>query len=250
MRHLTTIRTAFQDIAVWKSAREVEFRVTGAIHAWWHRDRYLCGLAWDNIVAGIMSHAGPPRKVLMLGLGGGTSLRTLRFLLPQVELTAVELDSRMIELAREHMEVEATGTRIITGDAYAWLRENKETYDVVFDDVYGVSAEDVVRPELYTPELLKALRRSLAKGGVFAANLVTGPGHRQMQSAFRRFFQQHFSVVRSITTPSSLNECLCGGDLLVPWRQIQAVSETFSSVVDYSHWRELRCRALVSHFEK
>jgi hypothetical protein len=78
LRHLETRRTAHQSVAVWGDEREVEFRVTGAIHAWWGRDQFLTGLAWDAIAAGILSHpSGIPRSLLMLGLGGGTSLRTL-----------------------------------------------------------------------------------------------------------------------------------------------------------------------------
>ena len=91
MRLLTTRNTSFQSIAVWGDRREVEFRVTGAIHAWWHRDHFLTGLAWDNIAAGVLSHPGRPGSLLMLGLGGGTSLRTLRHLLPDLDITAVEI---------------------------------------------------------------------------------------------------------------------------------------------------------------
>ena len=46
LRHLETRRTAHQSVAVWGDDREVEFRVTGAIHAWWGRDQFLTGLAW------------------------------------------------------------------------------------------------------------------------------------------------------------------------------------------------------------
>ena len=242
MRLLQTRHTPYQEIAVWGGPDEVEFRVTGAIHAWWHREYFLCGLAWDNMAAGVLSHSGPVRSVLMLGLGGGTSLRTLRHLLPDVALTAVEIDDGITSLARSHMELDKAGVEVISADAYAWLSANRRRFDVVFDDVYGVTATDVVRPGLYTPAMLRALRRSMAPGGIFAVNLVTGAGHRKMQSAFRRFFADRFSTVRSITTPCSLNECLIGGDTLTPWPAIRARAAQFPSDRDYTHWRELRCR--------
>ncbi|MES2705686.1 MAG: methyltransferase domain-containing protein [Verrucomicrobiota bacterium] len=252
MRHLTTRRTAFQSVAVWGDDQEVEFRVTGAIHAWWGRDQFLTGLAWDNIAAGVLSFpghpapGGPPKSLLMLGLGGGTSLRTLRHLCPDLEITAIEIDAEMIELARGHMDLDAIGARIITGDAYAWLRTCRRKFDVIFDDVYGVTSTDVERP-LPSPEtLLPAIRRSLSPQGIFAANLVIGPGHRRVQTEFRRFFRENFPVVRSITTPASLNECLIGGPALRPWRGIRPLAKAFPSDTDYSFWRRLQARRLPS----
>ncbi|HWB02022.1 MAG TPA: hypothetical protein VG796_03295 [Verrucomicrobiales bacterium] len=244
MRHLTTRHTPFQSIAVWGNRKEIEFRVTGAIHAWWGRDHFLTGLAWDNMAAGVLSHPGTPKSLLMLGLGGGTSLRTVRHLLPDIEITTVEIDGDMIALAREYMGLDAIGANVVTGDAYGWLRKNKRKFDIVFDDVYGVTSEDVVRPGLYTPDLLAALKRSLAKDGLFAANMVIGKGHRKMQSEFRRFFKGHFAEVRSITTEASLNECLVGGAALKPWREIRERCKDFPSDTDYSFWRRLRARTM------
>ncbi len=244
MRLLTTRNTSFQSIAVWGDKNEVEFRVTGAIHAWWSRDHFLTGLAWDNIAAGVLSHPGKPKSLLMLGLGGGTSLRTLRHLLPDLEITAVEIDGEMISLAREYMALDDIGANIITGDAYAWLVKNRRKFDVIFDDVYGVTSEDVARPGIYTPELLAALRRSLAKDAIFAANLVIGQGHRTMQSAFRKFLRAQFPHVRSITTEASLNETLVGATSLRPWRDLRPHCQDFPADTDYYFWRRLRSRRL------
>ena len=246
MRALTTRQSDFQRIAVWGDKREVEFRVTGAIHAWWHRDHFLTGLAWDNIAAGVLSHPGQPKSLLMLGLGGGTSLRTLRHLMPDLEITAVEIDGEMISLAREFMHLDDIGANIITGDAYAWLTRNQRKFDVIFDDVYGVTTEDVARPGIYTPELLTALERSLSKDGVFAANMVIGKGHRTMQSAFRKFLGSQFAEVRSITTEASLNETLVGGAALKPWRDVRSRSNEFPDDTDTYFWRKLRARRLQS----
>lgn len=245
MRLLTTRQTAYQSVSVWGGRHETEFRVTGAIHAWWGRHQFLTGLAWDNIAAGVLSHPeNPPKSLLMLGLGGGTSLRTLRHLCPQLEITTVEIDPDMISLAREFMDLNSVGAEIITADAYAWLRKNRRRFDVIFDDVYGVTSSDVQRPLASPESLLPAIRGSLAPRGVFAANLVIGPGHRNVQTGFRRFFRANFPVIRSITTEDSLNECLIGGPALRPWRDIRPMAKCFPSDADYSFWRRLKARRL------
>jgi spermidine synthase len=245
VKRITTEQTDFQKIEVWGSAQEIEFRVAGAIHATWHQQRFLTGMAWDAITAGVLLRAaGPPKKLLMLGLGGGTALRQLKHLIPNLEITALELDGRMISLAKKFMHVDELGVNVIHGDAYAWLRTNTQRFDAIVDDVYGSGELDVSRPTVYTPELARALQRSLAKGGVFAANLVTGHGHRKMQGAFRTFCTQTWPVVRSIAPHLSLNETLVAGVSLAPPRNLKPYEYLWPHQRDQALWRELRCRRL------
>ena len=93
LRCAAIVDTAHQQVQIWKSERQCEFRVAGAIHAWWHEKKYLTGLAWDNLAAAsLLRPAGPPRSILMLGLAGGTAMRILRHLLPDCRLVAVDID--------------------------------------------------------------------------------------------------------------------------------------------------------------
>lgn len=245
MRRITTEATDFQRIEVWGSVEEIEFRVAGAIHATWHRHRFLTGMAWDAITAGtLLRAAGPPQTLLMMGLGGGTALRQLRHLLPNLKITALELDQGMISLARKFMHLDELQIEVIPGDAYAWLLRNQRRFDAVVDDVYGSGKLDVSRPTLYTPELARALQKSLAPDGVFAANLLNGPGHRKMQSAFRRFFRGTFPIVRQVTPRHSWNETIVGSSSLAPPAQLRPYEYLWPHSKDQSLWQELRCRRL------
>ena len=55
-----------------------DLEVAGATMSTWHPDRWLTGWAWDAITAAcLLRRDGPPRRVLLLGLGGGTVVRQL-----------------------------------------------------------------------------------------------------------------------------------------------------------------------------
>jgi SAM-dependent methyltransferase len=251
MRRLTTVHTGLQKIDVWAAGRdgdprEVEFRVAGATHAWWHQHRFLTGLAWDNLCAAcLLRPGGPPRSVLMLGLAGGTSLRALRHLAPEVRLEAVDYDAGIVALAQQHMKLDALGITVHHGDAYEFVRRDRGLrYDVIVDDVYQALDHDVARPGAWSAETLGALRRLMAPGGLLVVNLVTGAGHRSMQSDFRRVFRETFPVVRSVTTPAGLNEALVGGEAVRGGGALGVWRAGFSTREDREYWDRLRVRRL------
>lgn len=245
LRRHSTAETAFQRLEIWKSAICCEFRVAGAVHAWWHRDRLLTGLAWDNLAAGVLLRAdGPPGSLLMMGLAGGTAMRVLRHLLPECEFTSVDIDREVVALATEHMRLGDLGVEIHFDDAYRWADAADRRYDVVIDDCYLAGAEDVYRPDIAPDEAVGALRRLVSPGGLLLTNLVTGAGHRRLQSRTRAAFKRAFGEVLSITTADSQNETLVGGEALRNGGSLREWEDHFGTKKDRDLWRRLRVRKL------
>lgn len=245
MRRTGTVQTRHQLLEIWKSPSATEFRVAGAIHASWHRSRFLTGLAWDLIAASaLLRQAGPPRSVLMLGLAGGTAYRVLRHLLPDCELTAIDIDPEIIALAREHMNLDELGIEIHVADAYPWLAKNRRKFDVVFDDIYLAGKTDVFRPRSWDPALLANLRGALNPGGVLAVNLVTGEGHRSMQSLTRKILRESFPVVRSLRTEEGMNEVLVAGDAVAPAGRLSRYQASFGDWRDRMYWDRIEVRKI------
>jgi spermidine synthase len=245
MRRTGIVHTRHQSLEVWKSEHATEFRVEGAVHAWFHRRRFLTGLAWDMIAASaLLGKNDPPRSVLMLGLAGGTAFRVLRHLLPDCRLTAIDIDSEIVALAREHMDLDSLGIEVVIGDAYAWLEKNKRSFDVVIDDINLAGKTDVFRPREWDAGLMTHLKRAMAPGGVLAVNLVTGPGHRAMQSLTRRVLRENFPVVRTIQSAEAMNEVLVAGDFVATKTRLQAHENAFADGRDVTYWNRLKLRRI------
>lgn len=248
MRRTETVSTSHQSLEIWKSDHATEFRVAGAIHAWHHRRRFLTGLAWDMIAAAsLLAGNHPPRSILMLGLAGGTAFRILRHLLPDCQLTAIDIDEEIVTLARMHMDLDALGIEIILSDAYPWLAANRRTFDVVIDDIYLAGKTDVFRPKAWDSALLENLRRAVASGGALAVNLVTGKGHRSMQSLARRVLTRNFPAVRSIKSPEAMNEVLVAGDAIATRSRLLPYLGCFDDWRDCAYWERLSVRAIRAH---
>ena len=116
--------------------------------------------------------AGRHARVLVLGGGDGLALReVLRH--PGVRRAVlVELDPRMIELAREDPRLNELNAgaladprvSVVRRDAFAWLREAAERFDVVIADF--PDPDDAATAKLYSLEFYDGLRRRvLAPGG-------------------------------------------------------------------------------------
>jgi spermidine synthase len=245
MRRVEIVHTRHQSLEVWKSAHATEFRVAGAVHAWHHRQRYLTGLAWDMIAAAaLLGKRQPPRSVLMLGLAGGTAFRVLRHLLPDCRLTAIDIDAEIIALARRHMELDALGIEIVIDDAYGWLARNRRTFDVVIDDIYLAGKTDVFRPRAWDPRVLSHLRRAMNPDGLLAVNLVTGGGHRAMQSLTRRILREAFPVVRSLKSAEAMNEVLVAGHHVATPVRLRGYTPAFDDWRDLMYWDRLELRKI------
>lgn len=245
MRRRVIETTDYQRVEVWTSPVACELRVAGAVHAWWHRERLLTGLAWDNLAAAcLLRPAGPPSRILMLGIAGGTTLRILRHLVPDASLTAVDIDAGIVAIARRHMHLDDCRARIHVADAYRWARSCRQRFDVVIDDCYLAGEDDVFRPEGRPERGIGLLSRLLAPGGLFLVNLVTGAGHRRLQIRTRAAFREHFGDVRSVTTWESQNETLVGGREVLGGRALRRWVDGFEHHRDRDLWRRLRVRRL------
>ena len=245
MRRTEIVHTSYQSLEIWKSDLATEFRVAGALHATYHKKRFLTGLAWDLIAASaLLRKDGPPQSILMLGLAGGTAYRVLRHLLPDCKLTAIDIDAEIVALAREHMNLDDLGIEVVTADAYAWLKKNKRKFDIVFDDIYLAGKTDVFRPRAWNPELMVHLRRAVAPGGLLAVNLVTGTGHRMMQSQTRRILCGEFPQVRSLRTAEGMNEVLVAGESVATGRQLEPYCDVFRDWRDRMYWNRIDVRRI------
>jgi len=192
--------------------------VQGATYATWHPQHVLTGYSWDCLTFGcLLRHEGPPRSVLVLGLGGGTVTRQLRTLLPDVRLVGVEVDEGVIELARRHLHLDDSGVEVHVADAYEFLAQTAERFDAVIDDLFLTGAGDVVRSRVPEGDTLALVRGRVADGGVVVANVITEVGaHADVRRRTRASFRRAFGSARVVTPPRGLNEILVGGERTRP----------------------------------
>ena len=126
-----------------------------------------------------------PRRILLIGLGGGRLQMVLHHYLERVTLHTVELDPLVVTLAERFFGiVQDERQRIIVQDGRDYLRRaaGRLSYDLILLDAYRV--EGVPR-HLSTHEFYTECRACLAPDGVLATNLHSGiPGYAAARATF------------------------------------------------------------------
>ena len=110
-----------------------------------------------------------PRRILVVGLGGGTLPMFLRKHYPDVTIDAVDIDPDVVFVAKEFFGFrEDRRMRGIVGDGRAFIEKTREPYNLIFLDAFG---SDTVPPSLTTQEFLRAVRRAVRPDGVVVGNI-------------------------------------------------------------------------------
>jgi spermidine synthase len=110
------------------------------------------------------------KRVLVLGLGGGSIPVYLQRFLPDAAIDAVELDPGVIDVAKKYFGLRETGKlRLITGDARMFLNRQPEPYDLIFVDTFTGS---YIPFHLMTKEFYQLVRNRLSPHGVAAFNFL------------------------------------------------------------------------------
>src|ERR1017187_1785613 len=78
------------------------------------------------------------KRVLMAGLGGGSTQRAYQNYYTNVIVDSVEIDPVVVSVAEKYFHVtETPGHQIHTNDARVFLRRTTNTYDVILMDAYA-----------------------------------------------------------------------------------------------------------------
>lgn len=108
-------------------------------------------------------------NILEIGFGGGRTAWYLHRHLPKVMITSVELDDKVIELAKKYFHVAPEKKfDIISKDGRVFLMREKAKYDVIMVDAYR---GPFVPFHLMTKEFYSLARSRLKPGGVLAQNV-------------------------------------------------------------------------------
>jgi spermidine synthase len=147
-----------------------------------------------------------PRRILVVGLGGGTLPGFLRRHYPDAAIDVVEIDADVVEVAKMYFGFREDSLMWVhVGDGREFIESVRQpAYDVMFLDAFGSHS---VPPHLTTQEFLQAVRRALVPGGVAVGN-VWKRSQNPLYDDMVRTYQEVFDELVVLNVAGAVNMIL------------------------------------------
>ncbi|MEN9502392.1 MAG: hypothetical protein RI964_1677 [Pseudomonadota bacterium] len=163
-----------------------------------------------------------PKRVLLLGLGGGSVMTTLHHCVPGIHVTAVELRQAVIDVAYRYFYLpRGKRLQVICQNADDYLLQAPERkLDVVFADLYHADGLDAL--QLRTDFIARCAAQLKAEGWLV---LNCWQEHRY-DPFLRAALYEHFTDIRTVMT-GSRNWVILAGKVQ-DWQTNSQLRETAS----------------------
>ncbi len=168
--------TPYQRVVVTASPQGVRLFLNGNLQ-FHSRDEYRYH---EALVHPAMAGQGAPKNVLVLGGGDGMAAREVLKYGSVERVTLVELDPRMTQLfstqpllrGLNHDALRSPKLRLVNADAFAWLEQNTERFDVIVIDFPDPT--NFAIGKLYTSSFYRLVDQHLSASG-YAVVQTTSP---------------------------------------------------------------------------
>ena len=160
----------------------------GVQHSEFHPHRLVTGSIWDLLwLPALLHDPGHYRRVLVLGLGGGSLVPPLRKLVGPELVVAVERDPLHLQVAEEVFGIDGDDVELHCADAVEWVRQwQGEPFDLVIEDLFAPVDTSVTRAVDASRGWFQSLSELVAPQGTLVMNFGDSAEFRASAAAGRR----------------------------------------------------------------
>jgi spermidine synthase len=156
---------------------------------------------YTRLMMGVLLFQPQPKRILMVGLGGGSLAKFCYKHLPDAHITVVEINPHVIALRQSFcIPDDDARFKVVRMDAAEFVAYTEQTFDVVLIDGFD---QHGLPEALCSPQFYADCRRVLSPGGVAVANLHRFHAYRDVYvDRIEAAFSQQLCVVNA---PGSTN---------------------------------------------
>jgi len=133
------------------------------------------------------------KNILILGVGGGTVIELLHTQFPYAQITGVDVDPVIIDIAKKYfLQGDISYIHFVTGDAIKYVQENNLKYDCIIVDIFvGNAVPDFVK----TKTFLSDCKKKLTKKSSLCINYLQDREYKKKSEEFDQVLRSLFSHV-------------------------------------------------------
>lgn len=168
--------------------------------------------AYYPFVGVLPSFVEDPKEVLILGHGGGTFTHFFNDYFPDLEITGVELDPAVTEVAQLYLGLAEAEVTLYNGDARLFLLNHEKQYDLILIDTYKGTS---IPAHLATQEFFEEVESHLSPGGLIAVNAAAIPS--PFLTTLKNTMASSLGTTFSVNIPDHYNVLLLAGPKVLPY---------------------------------
>ncbi len=144
-----------------------------------------------------------PKRIAMIGLGGGSLAKYCYRYLPHAEIAVVEINPDVIALRNEFaIPADDARFKVLLGDGAVFVKGNNDLFDVLMVDGFDISG---LPDALCSQQFYDDCFASLADDGIMVANLWSNDGrHGALASRIETSFAGRIVVVNADDSPNKI----------------------------------------------
>ena len=133
---------------------------------------------YTRLMMGVLLFQPQPKRILMVGLGGGSLAKFCYKHLPEAHITVVEINPHVIALRQSFLIPDDDARfQVVQMDAAHFVAQTEQNFDVVFVDGFD---QHGMPEQLCSPQFYSDCHRVLSVGGVAVANLHRFSAYRDV----------------------------------------------------------------------
>ncbi len=157
------------------AGRSRRLYTNGVFHTQYNPGRVVTGGIWDLLmIPAFFKPVADIKRVLVLGVGGGSVIRQLnRFVSPEC-IIGIELNPVHLYVAKKYFGVNRSEAELIEADAISWLNDyNGPPFDLIIDDLFAEEDGEPVRAVAADRKWLSVITRNLNSKGMLVMNFIS-----------------------------------------------------------------------------
>ncbi|NOX76481.1 MAG: hypothetical protein GXP17_07710 [Gammaproteobacteria bacterium] len=178
----------------------------GVFHSQYHPQRKHSGGVWDLLVLPALFR--PPhriRRVLVLGVGGGSAIHLLRHFVAPEQIVGVELNKTHLQVARQFFGIKKDMAELHHADAVHWLNAyNGPAFDMIIDDLFGNDTNTERAVPADSP-WCQTLLKNLNRNGILVMNFIGSKAMRTSACVADPAIARHFKSTFQLSLPAYEN---------------------------------------------
>lgn len=179
----------------------------GVFHSQFSTSNPITGSVWDLLLLPAFFH--PPeqlKRILVLGVGGGTVIRQLLHFFQPEQIVGVEICRHHIDIARRYFGVTHRNVQLVKADAIHWVNEHHgEKFDLVIEDIFSGENNDPTRAIEPNQKWITQLLNLTSRQGTVVMNHAREKEYKSAATFTSTTLQKRIKSAFRFTTPTCDN---------------------------------------------